>query len=203
MSNKQCQVSSVRQTSEWIIRGPEFNPQLCLIYFALAYIDLYCQPCQHRITRMHSSRMRTARSLTVSHSICRGAYLPGVPAWGGLYLAEVCTCQGGVPAQDWYLPGGCTSPWGYLAVGEGCTCQGGVPAQGEQISTCEGLDQDHCGRGEWTWALYRWSGVGLGEGGRALQRSSLPPPPVNRITENITFPQLVWSRVKIQLRKSA
>ena len=73
-------------------------------------------------------------------------------------------------------------------MGEGCTCQGGVPAQGEQISTCEGLDQDHCGRGGWTWALYRWSGEGLGEGGRTLQSSSLPPPPVNRITENITFP---------------
>ena len=72
-------------------------------------------------TRMHSSRMRTARSLTVSRSTCQGVYLPGgtcsgectcpgvylpgrLPAWG------VCTCPGV------YLP------WGYLLVG--CTCPG-------------------------------------------------------------------------------
>ena len=40
---------------------------------------------------MHSSRMRTARSLTVSRSICRG---------GGL------SALGGVPAQGVYLRGG-------------------------------------------------------------------------------------------------
>ena len=56
-------------------------------------------------TRMHSSRMRTARLLPVSPSMhCSG----GVPARG-----EGCTCLGGVPAQGW-----------------GCTCPEGVPAQG-------------------------------------------------------------------------
>ena len=52
-------------------------------------------------TGMHSSRMRTARLLTVSqHALPGGGmYLPGgVPARG-------CTCLGGVPARG-YLPAG-------------------------------------------------------------------------------------------------
>ena len=58
-------------------------------------------------TRIHSSRMRTARLLTVSqHALMWGVYLPkgDVPA------------QGGVPAQGVYLPRvkGCTCPQGYL-----------------------------------------------------------------------------------------
>ena len=94
---------------------------------------------------MHSSRMRTARSLTVSRSIwqegvyltggvpARGVYLPlgkvvylpgGVPAqWG------MCTCpgewQGGVPCQGVYLPGEVYLPRGVPAGGgEWCTCLG-------------------------------------------------------------------------------
>ena len=58
-------------------------------------------------TRMHSSRMRTARLLTVSQHALLGVYLPGgVPAQGG------GTCLGGVPA--WAVPaqGGCTCPVG-------------------------------------------------------------------------------------------
>ena len=52
-------------------------------------------------TRMHSSRMRSARSLTRGGVPARGVYLPGgVPARG-----EV-PAQGGVPAQGVYLPGG-------------------------------------------------------------------------------------------------
>ena len=49
-------------------------------------------------TRMHSSRMRTDRLLTVSqHALLRGVYLPGE-----------------VPVQGVYLPGGCTCPGVYL-----------------------------------------------------------------------------------------
>ena len=63
-------------------------------------------------TRMHSSRMRTARLLPVSPSmLCsQGVYLPR-----RVYLPEGSTCLGV------YLPGGgCTCPGG-------CTCLGGVP----------------------------------------------------------------------------
>ena len=65
------------------------------------------------LTRMHSSRMRTARLLPVSPS---------------MHCYRGCTCPGGVPAHGGCTcPGGCTHPWG-------CTCLGvylprGVPAQ--------------------------------------------------------------------------
>ena len=62
-------------------------------------------------TRLHSSRMHTARLLTVSR---RGA--AGVPARGvflpmgvTVYLPGGCTCRSGAPAQ-W----GCTYQGGYL-----------------------------------------------------------------------------------------
>ena len=96
-------------------------------------------------TRMHSSRMRTARLLPISHSMhcsreggvpSQGCTCPGgctcpegctcqggrVPAWGGL-PAQGCTCPGGLPAEGCTCPGGCTCQ------GEG-TCPGGVPALG-------------------------------------------------------------------------
>ena len=104
-----------------------------------------------RPTRMHSSSMRTARSLTMG-----GVYLPrgctcpgGCTVWG-------CTCLGvylprGVPARGMYLPKGgipalrvCTC-LGVPAL-RVCTClgvpaQGGVPVQGvpDQLrDTCPG-----------------------------------------------------------------
>ena len=58
------------------------------------------------ITRMHSSRVRTARLLPISPSMhcSRGVYLAGgVPAWGVYLPGGTCpggTCPGG------YLPGG-------------------------------------------------------------------------------------------------
>ena len=59
---------------------------------------------------MHSSRMRTARALTVSPSIL--CFPGGVPGPGGTWSGEgVC-----VPG-----PGGCT--W---SLGRGCTWSGGV-----------------------------------------------------------------------------
>ena len=64
------------------------------------------------LTRMHSSRMRTARLLTMSQYALSGG---GVPAWEG------CVPAGGVPAQGVYLPRGVPA--------EGGTCPGGVPAQ--------------------------------------------------------------------------
>ena len=80
------------------------------------------------LTRMHSSRMRTARLLTVSQYALAG----GVPARG-------CTCQGGVPAGG--VPArGCTCQGkvyllrrGVGVPGGGCTCPGG---------TCRGTS--HC-----------------------------------------------------------
>ena len=78
-----------------------------------------------KVTRMHFSRMRTARALTIRWGMvvggctCLGVYLPGgVPAHGGVpawkvYLPLGCT----VPAQGVYLP-----RWGVPA--------GGVPAGG-------------------------------------------------------------------------
>ena len=52
---------------------------------------------------MHSSRMRTARLLTVSqHALPGGVYLVGgvpsqgsVPAWEGVHAHRGCTCLGG------------------------------------------------------------------------------------------------------------
>ena len=90
-----------------------------------------------KVTRMHSSRMRTARLLPISPSctalggvsgprLCtwsRGMYLPrGVPAWG--YLPRgVCLLGGMYLVCGVYLVGGCTCP-----VGE--PTQGSVPDQG-------------------------------------------------------------------------
>ena len=105
----------------------------------------------HKITRMHSSRMRTACLLPVSPSMhcyggctclggctctggctCPGVYLPkgGVPAHRGVYLhGEVYlpggyTCSGGVPARGVYLPRGCICPGGRVYLPGGCTCPG-------------------------------------------------------------------------------
>ena len=84
------------------------------------------------ITRMHSSRMRTARVLTVSLSmLCGGGCTwsrGGVPGQG-VYLVlggvpgprGVC-CQGVVPG-----PGGCSCSWGGVPGSGGCTwSQGGL-----------------------------------------------------------------------------
>ena len=92
-------------------------------------------PENKAITRIHSSKMRTAHLLTVSQHALPG----GVPAWGCTCLGGVpaggCICHGevtaqlGVPAQGVYLcrrvylPRGCTYQRGR------CTCQGAVAAQ--------------------------------------------------------------------------
>ena len=103
---------------------------------------------------MHSSRMRTARALTVSPSmLCAvgGVYLvPGVY----LFLGDVlgpggCTwSQGGVPGQGVYLvPGGVPGPRGVYLVR-------GVPGP-RGVYLVPG--------GAWSWGVYLvWGAPGLG-----------------------------------------
>ena len=81
------------------------------------------------VTRMHSSRMRTACLLPVSPSMhcSQGGYLPRGCTCPGGCTCRGCTCPGGVPAQGVYPLGGCTCPGGYLP--GGCTCPGGAPVQ--------------------------------------------------------------------------
>ena len=86
------------------------------------------------LPRMHSSRMRTVRLLTVSQHALPG----GVPAGGVNLPSGGCTCLGvgGVPAWGWgvYLPGGVPA-WGVYLPGVcvylpgGCVPAQGVPAQ--------------------------------------------------------------------------
>ena len=88
-------------------------------------------------TRLHSSRMRTARALTVS-CVCRGGGVPagGVTCRGG-YL------PGGVSVQGACLPGGELSPGGGLVglpAGVGTCPGGGMSARGSaQGGTCQVL----------------------------------------------------------------
>ena len=96
---------------------------------------------------MHSSRMRTARLLTVSqHALLGGVPAGDVPArglvylwgvyllrgctWGIMYLpggvpAQGCTCLGGVPARGLYLLEGVYLP-GVVPAGEGVPARGGT-----------------------------------------------------------------------------
>ena len=86
-----------------------------------------------KLTRMHSSRMRTARLLPVSPSMhCS----PGVvPAWGvylpvGVYQPRGCTCPEWVYLpRGMYLPGGLYLPRGVYLPGGVYLC-GDVPARG-------------------------------------------------------------------------
>ena len=154
-------------------------------------------------TRMHSSRMRTGRSLSVFPSLmlpggggspCRGGLLPG-----GILHAGV-VCSGGS------APGGClvwegvSGPGGFSMPG-GSPCWGGSPCSGE-----------------WWWCLVR-GGFSMPEGSPCPGGFSMPggvvvsgpggfsmpggvvvsgpggfslpePPPVNRMTDrckNITL----------------
>ena len=86
----------------------------CKCYVPLSYLvstGLYACNCIFLGTRLHSSKMRTARALTVSPSmLCRR----GVPGPRGVYL----------------VPGGVYLVWGGLPGLGGCTWSGGVPSPG-------------------------------------------------------------------------
>ena len=90
---------------------------------------------------MHSSRMHTARLLTLSQYALwpGGVYLPeGWCTCLGVYLPGGCTCRGGVPAWGVTCPGGTclgSVPAGGVLAQGGCTCPRDVPAWG---STCPG-----------------------------------------------------------------
>ena len=146
---------------------------------------------------MHSSRMRTARSLTMEGgSTCLGVE----PAQGAVPAQRGCTCPAGV------LPGGVPA-WGW-----GCTCLGGVP-------TCGGMYLSRgactCPGGEgWgvpakggvpVQGVYLPGGVPAQKGGvltqgvYLLRKGTCLLPPLwieflTHATENITLPQLRCGR---------
>ena len=82
---------------------------------------------------MHSSRMRTGRSLTVCLSLLLGGSVSsgggGVCSGGGCLLRGVSAPEGeGVSARGGYAPGGCLFR-GVFAAGAGCLLWG-VSARG-------------------------------------------------------------------------
>ena len=142
------------------------------------FIDVFIH-----LTRMHSSRMRTGRSLTVCWGVlptggslpggspCWGVSLPGegvsLPSWVSLPVGS--PCRGVLPARGSPCPGGSPCLGGLRARGvlpaRGVSLPGGSPCLGGLLARGVSLP-----------------GVGF----------SLPetPPPVNRIThscKNITL----------------
>ena len=90
-----------------------------------------------KITRLHSSRMRTARALTISPSmLCTGGCpLPGgvcsggVCSWRGLSAPGGCVSSGGVCSWGMSAPGEVCS-WGCVCSQGGCLLPGGIPGLG-------------------------------------------------------------------------
>ena len=114
------------------------------------------------ITRMHSSRMRTARALTVSASMLCAGGVPGpggcVPGPGGGYLVPgwVCTWSQGV-----YLVWGCTWSRGVPGLG-GVPGPRDVPGPGVGVYLVLG-GAPGPGGCTWSWGVYLVRGVpGLG-----------------------------------------
>ena len=113
------------------------------VKFRVTYLDEQIDGCKflsytlnmspHHGTRMHSSRMRTGRSLTVCWRPLRGEGGGGCLVWGG-----VC-CQGGV----W--SGGVCS-WGGVPGPGGCLLPRGVSAPGGGIPACTEADTPSCGQ---------------------------------------------------------
>ena len=140
-------------------------------------------------TRLHSSRMRTARALTVSPDMLCAGGGGGAGVWGGLSAWRVCS-QGGVCSGGWSAPGG-SAPGG--------VCSGGVAALGgcllQGVSALGGV----CSQGGGC-LLPRGGGVGVCSWwGVVASKHALrqTPPAVNRIThacENIALPQLRCGR---------
>ena len=89
----------MRKFALWLV-----NPPMIFKTFKQA-IGIFVDETHTKVkfkTRVHSSRMRTARLLSISPSIhYSGGEVPaqgGVPA-GGVPAQRGCTCRGGVPAQ--------------------------------------------------------------------------------------------------------
>ena len=138
-----CQEYSTAAMGSWLVMfSAYFIPYLYSSFSSLSFEKLY-------ITRMHSSRMRTGRSLTVCPggvSPCQGGFsLPGkgVSLPGGLPAREGSPCWRGVlPAGE----GGSPCPGGVLPAGgggfslpRGLHARGGVlPAGGGGDSPCPG-----------------------------------------------------------------
>ena len=87
------------------------------------------KPKQKKKTRMHSSRMRTGRSLTVCRSLLPG----GMSAPGGSALGE-----GGLLPGRSVCSGGCLLLGGLLPGG---SAPGGIPACNEADPPCEQNDR--------------------------------------------------------------
>ena len=118
--------------------------------FYLQMVFLRIELCANKtITRMHSSRMRTGRSLTVCQSLLLGGgvcFLGGCLLLGGLSASCGGVCFWGVCSRGVSAPVGCLLQGGLLLGGcllLGCVCSGrcvcsrGVSAPGGcGIPTC-------------------------------------------------------------------
>ena len=101
---------------------------------------------------LHSSRMHTARSLTVSPNMqCSGGWVPGpvgggrCPVPGGCLLPRVCVCSRGcVSALGGVYSRGCVSARGGV-YSRGCvSARGGVSAPGGRwCNGCKFYDREN------------------------------------------------------------
>ena len=129
---------------------------------------------------MHSSRMRTARSLYGGGSLSKGGLCPVGVCVQGRISVQWGLCPGeGISVQGVCVQGG-LCPGGFFV--QGGLCPGEVSVQGRSLP-----------RG----GLCPWGSLfgGVSVQGGLPDRD--PPPPVNRITDtckNITLPQLCCGR---------
>ena len=130
---------------------------------------------------MHSSRMRTGRSLTVCwRMLPRGCLLRGVCSWGGVYSGGVCSGGGGsgLGGLLWGV-----SAWGVSARGDICSqgvWSGGGSAR-EGWSAPEGnggvCSGGICSQGGLVQGVSAPGGLVLRGGIPACTEADPPPPP--------------------------
>ena len=149
---------------------------------------------------MHSSRMRTGRSLT----ICRGVSLPwGASLPGGVLPAEGPPCQGVLTAKGVSLLGG--------LLARGPPCLGGSPCQGGLLVRGVSLVGGLLARGVSLlggWGWFSLPGGSPCQGGLLAGGGfSLPEtPPVDRITDtskNITLATTSLRPVKLKFGETS
>ena len=114
--NVLLQMQNVRSTA---VASAHDAYAILQVFFIFLSLPKTSKECSYEPTKMHSSRMRTARLLPVS---------PNMHCSWGVYPPRGCTYLGGT-CPGVYLPGGCTYPGGVYLPGGG-TCPGGVPAGG-------------------------------------------------------------------------